>query len=42
MQDYKSGKPYSLGLQIPIGMEDEKSIRDTDWRCWSRVLGAIT
>ncbi len=30
-----------MGLQIPLGMDDEISIRDTDWRCRSQVSGAV-
>ena len=35
----QAGQPYSLGLQIPSGLDDEISIPGTRWRSRAKVSG---
>ena len=34
-------KPHSLGLQIPLGVDDEVPLSGPEWRCWSSVSRAV-
>ena len=35
-------KPHGLGLQVPLGMDDEVSIPGSRWRCREALSGVAT